>query len=88
VQVSLQSLALREAFNTPDTFTAFGHGGLRGLTVSEISQCVGRDPDPETPVPHASGYLLTWSQPGYSISVLFGHDERAMGVPQGREHVG
>jgi hypothetical protein len=42
-----------------------------------------RPPDPEPPVPHASGYLHTWSQPGYSICVLFGHDNRAIGVPRG-----
>jgi hypothetical protein len=63
-------------------------GKIGGLTVSEIVQLVGFSVDAVPAVRHGTGYAHTWSRPGYTIGVLFGPDNRAIGILNGSEQVG
>jgi len=79
-------LVPEEAKRLHDSFRAAGN--IVGLTPAEIAQRVGFDADPIPARRHANGYSHLWSQPGYKISILFGHDNRALGVLQNSEQLG
>jgi hypothetical protein len=59
-----------------------------GLTLGEIAERVGFTADDAPPAFHSAGYLRAWSRPGYTVSVLFGPDDRAIRIPQGFEELG
>jgi len=62
-------------------------GGIKGMTMAEIAQRVGNC-DPVSATQWKNGYSNTWSRPGYRISVLFGPDNRAIGILNGSERLG
>jgi hypothetical protein len=68
-----------------DSFAVLG--SVKGLTIAELVQKVG-SVDPVPAVEYTNGRSYSWSQPGYTISVLFGFDGRALGVLDGSEQVG
>jgi hypothetical protein len=57
------------------------------MTMAEIAAQVGNC-DPIPAVPHPKGYTHSWSQPGYTISVLFGQDNKAIRIFEGSTQVG
>jgi hypothetical protein len=63
-------------------------GRVEGLTIGEIALRLGFNPDPVPAVSYSNGYAHTWTLPGYTIGVLFGHDNRAIGILGGSEQLG
>lgn len=59
-------------------------GDLRGLTIEEIVSAVGqytsRKPVTITDRDNEQGVIYTWTEPKYEISLLFGSDNRCIGV--------
>jgi|SRR5579871_3260513 len=80
VEVPPDALALNRAWKAA--------GNIAGLTMAEIVQRVGFNADAVPAKPYTNGYAHTWSRPGYSIGILFGHDNRAIGVVDGSERLG
>src|SRR5438477_11040034 len=63
-------------------------GNIKGLTMAEIVQRVGSNADSVPAKSYNNGYSHTWSRPGYTISILFGRNNRAIGVVNGSEQLG
>ncbi len=62
---------------------------IAGLTLAEIVQRVGFEPDATAAETHMPDYLKTWSRPGYTISVLFDSaTDRALRIPKSFEELG
>lgn len=59
-------------------------GDLRGLTIEEIVAAVGQytsqKPVQITDRNNEQGVIYTWTEPKYEISLLFGSDNRCIGV--------
>lgn len=59
-------------------------GDLRGLTIEEIVSAVGqyttKKPVTITDRDNEQGVIYTWTEPKYEISLLFGSDNRCIGV--------
>lgn len=59
-------------------------GDLRGLTIEEIVSAVGQytsqKPVRITDRDNEQGVIYTWTEPKYEISLLFGSDNRCIGV--------
>jgi hypothetical protein len=62
-------------------------GSLKGMTMAEIAERVGNC-DPIPAVTYSNGYSHSWSQPGYTFSVLFGHDNKAIALLANSEQLG
>lgn len=63
-------------------------GSIASLTMAEIVGRVGFNCDPVPAVRFSNGYAHTWSRPGYTIGVLFGHDNKAIGILDGSQRLG
>jgi hypothetical protein len=68
-----------------DNFRALGSPA--GKTMAEIATVVGNC-DPIPAGSFTNGYAHSWSEPGYTVSVLFGHDNRAIGILNNSEVLG
>lgn len=79
VVVSKEAKALVEALEAL--------GNLKGLTMAEIADRIGNC-DPIPAMKYTNGYAHSWSQPGYTFRVLFGHDHKAVGIVTGSEELG
>lgn len=63
-------------------------GSIKGLTMAEIVTRVGFNADAVPAKQYTNGYTHTWSLPGYTVSVLFGNDNRAIGIEDKSERLG
>lgn len=63
-------------------------GSIAGLTMPEIVAKVGFNCDAVPAVSFPAGYAHAWSRPGYTVSVLFGFDHKAIGILNGSERLG
>lgn len=63
-------------------------GTIAGLTMAEIAGRVGCNCDAVPAVRFANGYAHTWTRPGYTIGVLFGLDNKAIGILNGSQRLG
>ena len=55
---------------------------LPGMTMAEITERLGNC-DPIPAVTYSNGYSHSWSLPGFAFSILFGHDNKAVGLLNG-----
>lgn len=65
-----------------------GAGSIAGLTMAEIVDRVGCNCDAVPAARFTNGYAHTWSRPGYTIGVLFGLDNKAIGILDGSQRLG
>jgi hypothetical protein len=78
-------LVSREAELLVDAIYAVGD--FEGLTMAEVTERIGScDPIPADE--YVDGHLRSWSQPGYTVGILFDRDDRAVGILEGSEDVG
>lgn len=76
----------REALLLLDSWRAAGV--IAGLTMPEVVSRVGFNCDPVPAARVPNGYAHAWSRPGYTVSVLFGTDDKAIGILKGSERLG